>query len=144
MFKACILGLVGFVATASASTHQHIQIDAFNAKNYFNGNAIMTLMQGAVKDITGGRRVADGHVSWEQCKDIQGKRFTIDSSQTYADPDPVKKGIYVTLHLGGFAEEDVEIVSTTIVAVWDGTQLYKDDFPNDQKLGPYETFTTEL
>ena len=142
MFKTGILALVA--ATAAASTqHQKFELDVFNAQNFISGGAVMNLLQGAVQDLAG-QRLKDGHVKWSACPTIKEDGFTIDGRDTYAKPDPVKKGIEVTLHLGGFATRDLDITSTTITAIWDGVQLYSQEFPNVAHVDEQDDFHTEL
>lgn len=100
----------------------------------------MSLVQGAMREKT----LTDSQVVWSPCDDIPEGNFMIDDQLTYADPAAVRKGIDVTLHLGGYATQPMEVTSTTITAVWEGTQLYKADFPNDQQLNEFEQFSTEL
>ena len=144
MLKACILAIAGFAATTSAASHSHtVQMDVFNAKNYFNGEAVMNLVQGAIKDLTH-PRLTDGHVKFSSCPNFKADGFTIDSSKTYAKPDPVKKGIDVTLYLGGFATRDLEITSTTVSVTWDGVALYTGDFPDKKSVDEQDEYKTNL
>ena len=42
------------------------------------------------------------------------------------------KGDYISFFIDGIAIDDVNVKAIRIAAIWDGTQLYTNDFPPDE------------
>jgi hypothetical protein len=118
-------------------------LDVIKAENFMKVEAISPLVNNAIKDLTGGS-VKGGKIAWSSCPGVAEDGFTFDSAQTYATPDPPVKGKDIGFHLGGFATRDLDLTSLTITAVWEGVQLYTNDFEKAVHVDEQDSYTTEM
>ena len=141
MMKKLVLTAVPLLAAAN----QSIEIAPFDPSNVLQSGEPISLIKNYVQYLLGDEHiVGDGHIKFGSCDAQQPKVFIQDSSQIYAKPDPVKKGIQVTFHLGGYLSTDVKITKTEVSVQWGGTPLYKQDFPVNEIKHEQDDFSTEL
>ena len=103
----------------------------------------MNLFNTLVSDIQG-KLVKDGHIQWGACDAQVPDVYISDSTATFCDPDPVAKGDTITFHLGGILTQDVKMTNTNVAVIWNGTPLYKSDFPLSAVIHANENFNTQL
>ena len=109
--KILTLASLGFVAVQAYD--QHIHADVFNPMNFVNEATPLNLFNNLIEGVQG-RVVKDGHIKWGDCAAQVENVYMSDSSLTYCDPDPVKKGDTITFHLGGMLNEDVKMTNTRV------------------------------
>ena len=137
-----ILAVVGLVGAASAF-EQHIHADVFSPHHFIKETTPINLFNSLVSDIQG-KIVKDGHVTWGECPAKNPDVYISDSTQTYCEPDPLAKGDTITFYLGGLLTQDIKMSNTAVSVQWNGTPLYKADFPINTIVHANENFNTKL
>ena len=111
--------------------------------NFIKETTPINLFNSLVSGIQG-KIIKDGHIKWGTCDIQQPDVYISDETQTFCEPDPVAKGDTVTFHLGGIITQDVKMTTTGVSVMWNGTPLFKQDYPINNIIHANEPFNTQL
>ena len=124
------------IALVLGAVSAHDKIDVFGIHNF--KNLAQTLIRSS--HLKSDKVAATGVVTWTQCADQAGD-FQFDESSTTYSPNPIVKGTDLKLNLDGIVSDPMEITNIHVHVDWNGSTLYDEDLPQDNKYDSTYAYT---